>query len=150
MHRAVWLCLALALGACSGKDGDDGSGGGGGASSCETFSAGLTQLGDEGNVSVVLESSSPAPPSRGNNDWTIQLLDTNGAPISDATVGVTPYMPKHGHGSSVKAVITPLGEGRYELNPVNFSMAGTWEVTVDVTLAGGGTDKTMFTLCIAD
>lgn len=150
MPRALFVCLALSLGACSGGDGDDGTGGSGGGGSCETFSAGLTQLGDAGTVSVVLESSSPAPPARGNNDWTIQLLDTTGAPISDATVGVTPYMPKHGHGSSVKAVITPLGDGRYQLNPVNFSMAGVWEVTVDVKLAGGGTDKTMFTICIAD
>lgn len=151
MKRALMVSLATAaLMACSGSEGDDGSGGSGGGGSCETFTAGLTQLGDEGAVSVVLESSLPAPPSRGNNDWTIQLLDTSSAPISDATVTITPYMPKHGHGSSVPAVITALGDGRYELNPVNFPMSGVWEVTVDVTLAGGGTDKTMFTLCVAD
>jgi hypothetical protein len=142
--------LAFALAACGGEDGAGGNGGNGGTSACETFSAGLTQLGDEGNVSVVLESSSPAPPSRGNNDWTIQLLDPGGAPVPDATLDVTPYMPKHGHGSSVKAVIMPLGDGRYQLNPVNFSMAGTWEVTIDVTLPGGATDKTKFTMCISD
>jgi hypothetical protein len=151
MKRALSICIATAaLWACSESDGDDGSGGTGGASSCESFTAGLTQLGDEGAVSIVLESSEPAPPARGNNDWTIQLLDTASVPISDATVSITPFMPKHGHGSSVPAVITPLGDGRYELNPVNFPMSGVWEVTVDVALAGGGTDKTMFTFCVAD
>jgi len=151
VKRALSICIAtVALWACSGSDGDGGSGGSGGAGSCETFTAGLTQLGDEGTVSIVLESSTPAPPARGNNDWIIQLLDTGGTPISDATVSITPFMPKHGHGSSVPAVITPLGDGRYELNPVNFSMSGVWEVTVDVTLAGGGTDKTLFEICVAD
>lgn len=148
MRRALlasWACVAL-LG-CSSSDPEDKGNTGGG---CETFSAGLTQLGDQGVVSVVIESSMPAPPERGNNDWTIQLLDANGAPISDATVGITPFMPKHGHGSSVKAAITPLGDGRYDLNPVNFSMAGVWEVTIDVELAGGATDQTMFELCIPD
>lgn len=119
-------------------------------SQCDTYSEGLTKKSDAGLVSVVLESSTPAPPARANNDWMVRVLDATGAPISDAEVTVTPYMPKHGHGTSVKAVVTRMGDGLYELDPVNFVMAGVWEVTIDVKLADGQTDKALFTLCIAD
>ncbi len=146
IRRILAGLLALGLTACSSSDGGDTKT----DSQCDAYSAGLTKTGDAGLISVVLESSSPAPPARANNDWMIQVLDANGAPISDATVNVTPYMPQHGHGTSVKAVITPMGNGEYELNPVNFVMAGVWEITIDVKLTDGTTDKAKYTLCIAD
>jgi hypothetical protein len=149
MKRAIALLFCAALVACGGDETDDGGSNPGDACAA-SFSAGLTQLGDAGVVSIVIESSLPAPPQHGDNDWTVKLLDSGGAPISDATVTISQFMPEHGHGSSVKANVTVLGNGRYALSPVNFGMPGDWEVTISVQLANGSTDKSMFQICIPD
>src|SRR5512135_2622923 len=70
----------------------------------ETFTAGMTKVGSQNEVTFKLMSSTPAPPSRGNNTWEIDLVDQGGAPITGAAMVVTPFMPDHNHGTSIKAV----------------------------------------------
>ncbi len=162
--RRVTAVLAVVLWVpvlgCSSSD--DGGGGGSGGSSggggsggmvaectgTETFSAGIEKTGDNGTVKVTIESGDPAPPQVGNNTWMLMITDASGAPINDATVSVTPFMPVHGHGTPVTAVITPKGGGSYEADKVNFVMPGPWEITIDVSLTGGGSDSVMFPFCV--
>lgn len=148
-----WSSLAAiaALVAAGCSDGSESGGSGGqGGSSCtgDTFSAGLQKSGKAGKLTVTLESADPAPPQKGDNRWTIRVTDPAGAPISDASVAVTPFMPEHGHGTSVQAVVTPKGDGRYELFPVNFLMPGKWEITLDVGLPGGQGDSVVYAFCV--
>lgn len=158
---AVVLSLPLSVGCSSSSDasGSGGSGastGGAGGSggmmaSCsgtEQFSAGVEKAGDQGLVKVTIESGDPAPPQVGNNTWMLTITDASGTPIPDATVSVTPFMPVHGHGTPVTSVITPKGSGSYEADKVNFVMPGPWEITIDVTLSGGGSDSVMFPFCV--
>lgn len=142
----------LALG-CSGDDGGGGGSGGSTSPSCaeaDVYSPGLTKTGAQGKVTVTLEAAQPEPPARGNNDWTVKVSEAGGAPLSDAALVVTPFMPQHGHGTSVVAQVTPLGAGRYRIAPVNFTMPGKWETTFGVSPAAGPADEVKFTFCIAD
>ena len=114
----------------------------------DPFSVGLTKVGTQGVVTFKLMSSTPAPPARGDNSWQIDLVDGNGAPIAGAKVAVTPFMPDHNHGTSIKAQVTETSGGHYEVAPVNLWMPGLWQVTVTATPVGGTLDKAMFSFCI--
>lgn len=149
---AATLVLALALGlgvGCSDGGGDDGA-----TYNCEAetrdeqYLAGMQKTGT-GGVQVTLTSATPAPPGRDDNTWVVDLA-MGGAPLTGATVKVTPFMPDHRHGTSVAVVVTPdaATAGRYELSPINLWMPGLWEITIDVTPVGGQRDSVVFRFCI--
>jgi hypothetical protein len=113
----------------------------------ETYVANLEHMGSGGKLRFILVSSDPAPPAKGNNTWMLKVLDTaTGSPMTGATLMIKPFMPDHGHGTSVVPTITPMGEA-YELQKVNLFMAGLWEVTVTAQ-AGAMTDFSIFRFCI--
>jgi hypothetical protein len=142
--------LAFAVGACSDDGGDDGTA----TYNCEAeqrdeqYLAGMQKVGP-GGVQVTLVSATPAPPGRDDNTWEVELAQ-GGAPLVGATVAVRPFMPDHQHGTSVAVVVTPdpTTAGRYELSPLNLWMPGLWEITIDVTPAGGTRDSVVFRFCI--
>jgi hypothetical protein len=146
------LAVVLALAGCSATSGSSVSDSG--TSACATdprvtaYSAGMQANGAMG-LHVVLASSDPAPPSKGDNQWVVELLDASNAPVDGATISVTPYMPDHGHGSSIIPTVTPMGGGKYEVDHVNLFMPGVWQVTFVVTTAATS-DQAAFTLCIAE
>jgi len=119
----------------------------------DEYTAGMEKVG-EGGMTFRLVSSDPAPPSRYDNTWVIEIEDAGGAPLVGAEVEVTPYMPDHGHGTGIEAVVTPDPDldGRYQAVPVNLFMPGLWQVTIQATPAGGTAvdrDEAVFTFCIA-
>ena len=147
---AAVLALALApVVACGGDDAD-----GSATYNCEAetrdeqFLAGMQKLGAGGTM-VSLTSALPAPPGRDDNTWEIDV-SREGAPLSGATIKVTPFMPDHRHGTAVPVVVTPDPDvpGRYELSPINLWMPGLWEITVAITPAGGTRDSVVFRFCI--
>jgi hypothetical protein len=73
-------------------------------------------------------SSEPDPPARGVNQIRYLISDAGGAPQDGITLTVVPWMPSHGHGTSVKTVVRPLGSGVYVVDDVLFYMPGTWEL----------------------
>ncbi len=147
MRRAIssWVLL---LAACSGGGPPDA-----GAVGCvndpaaETYSAGMKKVGDGARLSFVLVSADPAPPLRGNNSWVVQVLDAQGQSVSGATLTVTPFMPEHGHGSSVTPTVTAGSDG-YHVTPLYLFMPGLWRVTIAAT-AGATSDSAAFTFCVA-
>lgn len=149
-HLSVPLALALCAAAC-GDDGQSGADGGHHADSghdCtedtrdEEFVAGMSKSGEAGYAFTLVDSN-PAPPDKGNNTWTLELADPGGAPVDDVTIEVEPFMPDHGHGTTVPAAVTPMGDGVYELDPVNLFMPGLWEITLR---AVDGDDTTLDTV----
>ncbi len=113
----------------------------------DEFVIGLSKSGTL--VRATFVSASPAPPIKGDNTWVVDVTDLNGAPLADVTMVAVPMMPDHGHGTPINAIVTALAEpGRYEITPVNLFMTGYWEITVDVTLAGGEQDSLMFGFCV--
>ncbi len=160
MKPAVGLILAVLLGSSCGGDGSGGGGAGGmgGAGGSNaigcltdvramTYAANMQLPSKEGRLKLVLESSDPAPPIKGNNNWMLKVLDATGAPVTGATLMVVPKMPDHGHGTSIVPTITPMGD-TYRIGNVNLFMAGLWEVTISVS-SGMNSDYGVFSFCIA-
>jgi hypothetical protein len=114
----------------------------------DTYSPGMEKLGMQGSLTMRLVQSVPAPPTKGDNDWTLQLRDGKGALLGGAALTVTPYMPDHKHGTSIKAVIKDLGGGTYDIAPLNLFMPGLWTVTIAAQPTGGAADQAVFSFCI--
>lgn len=95
-----------------------------------TTDAGLFTLSVEG---------SPLPPASGEA-FTLGIA-VEGA--TNASIEVEPWMPEHGHGVHEAPVIS-AGETAGDFSAEwTFSMAGYWEVRVDVTADEGGDGATL-------
>lgn len=110
----------------------------------------MTQESQHGKFTLQMLNADPAPPAKANNSWDIKLMDAAGAPLEGATITVKPFMPDHGHGSSIRAVVTEAssGGGEYAISPINLWMPGLWQVTLS-TEAAGVTDDIVLGFCIA-
>jgi hypothetical protein len=138
------------VGDAGGDAADDGDGGD--QVSCigdprvDTYSANLEKTSVAG-MKVKIHTADPAPPANGVNDWLLTITDANGQPIDNAALTVTPFMPDHGHGTSVVPEITPQSGGTYDVNPLYLFMPGVWRVTISVQ-SNGSTDSVAFFFCI--
>lgn len=156
--RPYVLALAvatIAVTACSSSGDDAGSSSGSTAttSACATdtrkdiYTAGLAKQ-TSGALSVKLMDATPAPPAKQSNALTFVVTDAAGKPVDGATLSVTPFMPDHGHGSSVKSTITPMGGGIYEVANVYLPMPGLWRLTVTVQMPNVAAQDVAFSFCI--
>lgn len=68
------------------------------------------------------------------------MLDASGAARDGLELKITPWMPSHGHGTAVTPKVTPLGNGAYLVESLWLSMAGTWELHIEMTDEGGFVD----------
>lgn len=116
----------------------------------DVYSAGMEKAGAQGTMTVRLIESVPGPPLKGDSTWRVKLLGASGAPLSGGGLTVTPFMPDHQHGTSIKTKVQELGEGEYSLSPLNLFMAGLWTITIAAQPAMGTTDQAIFTFCIDD
>jgi hypothetical protein len=77
--------------------------------------------------------------------WEVQVLSPEGAPVLHAHIDVDGGMPQHGHGLPTRPRITEeLGEGRYLLEGMKFSMTGWWVIKLKIEAAQGGMDAVTF------
>jgi len=67
---------------------------------------------------------------------------TTGAPVDGLTLGIVPWMPAMGHGSSVVPSVEPAGDGAYVATNVVLFMPGTWELRTSL----GTADSAVVTL----
>lgn len=150
------LAILAPLAACSG--GHDGHADASESVNCalettaDDFVIGLAKVGDAGVLRFELMSLTPAPPARGDNEWVLQVTapagNPTGSPVAGATIFVTPFMPKHQHGTPIIPVIEPMTTaGQYKISRVNLWMPGLWETSVEVSSASGD-DATVFRVCI--
>jgi hypothetical protein len=165
LFAAIGLLVASSAAGCGG---DTAGGTGGGSSTAASSSTGTTveaacahdtrivpyavgveAKATDGALTVHFMDANPAPPTKGNNTWTVQLLDKDGKPVNGATIVTKPFMPDHNHGSSIKPTATAKGtDGTYEINPVNLFMPGVWQITFAVTTPGGLDDSAVVSFCI--
>jgi hypothetical protein len=85
---------------------------------------------------------SPAQPIVGYDATQLAISDSNGSPVSGLSLSIVPWMPAQGHGASVLPTVTEISPGTYVATPIDFFMAGQWELRTAITNAadGGGAD----------
>jgi hypothetical protein len=158
---ATTLATALVAGTgCSGSNGNDGSTGGTSGAVMTTsaacaadnrkdiYTAGLSKPTATGGLSITLMEATPAPPQKQSNALVLQVIDAAGKPVDGATLSVTPFMPDHGHGSSVKPTVMPMGGGVYDVSNVYLPMPGLWRLTVTVQMPNVAAEDAAFQFCI--
>jgi len=96
---------------------------------------------------VTVRSMSEPIPINKMIAWEVQLRTPTGEPVSGAKIDVGGGMPQHGHGFPTQPRVTrELGEGRYLVEGMKFSMSGWWEVKLKVNGAAGADDVTFNTI----
>lgn len=95
---------------------------------------------------AVLPLAEPVPINK-IHAWEIRLRTPSGEPVSGAKIGVGGGMPQHGHGFPTQPRVTrDLGNGRYLLEGMKFSMPGWWEISLTVATASDSDDVTFNTI----
>jgi hypothetical protein len=123
-------------------------------SSCATetraipYAPNLSRTSESGAYTAVLVDSSPGPPVKGTNDWTVRILDAGGDPVDGLTITGLPKMPDHTHPTTVLPVVTGRGGGTYDVSPVYLFMPGYWVVTLTLQPPMGAADTVTFPVCI--
>ena len=156
---AAFGAVASAALGCSSSGGDGGTGGTSGAgtttsTACsadnrkDIYTAGLAKQTATRALSIKLMDAMPAPPQKQSNALILQVVDAAGMPVDGATVSVTPFMPDHGHGSSVKPTVTAKGGGLYDVANVYLPMPGLWRLTVTVQMPNVAAQDAAFQFCI--
>ncbi|MBL9039785.1 MAG: FixH family protein [Archangium sp.] len=88
---------------------------------------------DGGTAALNIEASwITSPLKRLDNGLEVHLTDATGEHVEGANVNIALYMPAHGHGAPAPTV-EEHEHGEYHSHAVNFTMAGTWEITVTAT-----------------
>src|SRR5258705_7078194 len=143
LDSALFLASCVSFSACgSGSKTNDGASMGDAAIGClndpraQIYTANMQQKGYGNLLTFVLTEADPAPPAKGINTWTVKLLDGAANVVTGGTVTASPFMPDHGHGSSVVPETTPTGDG-YTVAPLYFFMPGLWQVTLQAMTPAG-------------
>jgi len=85
----------------------------------------------------------PVPIDKIHN-WEIRVTTPAGAPVAKAKFGFGGGMPEHGHGFPTEPEVTEeLGDGRYLLEGVKFSMSGWWQMKLNIE-SDLGRDEAVF------
>jgi hypothetical protein len=108
----------------------------------DTYVANLEKKSANGALTATLVASDPAPPIRGTNTWTLKLVDATGKPVT-SDVTITPFMPDHGHGTSVKPTPTAQPDGTWKIDNLYFFMPGVWRITIQ-----SGADSVEYFFCV--
>jgi hypothetical protein len=70
---------------------------------------------------------------KGYDVWSVETdAATSMMPLDGLSIGVSPYMPDHKHGTTPVRVLPAGSTGVYTMSPVNLYMAGYWEVTFTI------------------
>jgi len=76
--------------------------------------------------------------------WEAKVMLPSGEPVSGASITVGGGMPQHGHGYPTQPRVTKeLGQGRYLIEGMKFSMSGWWELKLHIE-SPAGTDNVTF------
>ena len=78
---------------------------------------------------------SPVQPTVGYDAAQLAITDGNGAPVTGLALTIVPFMPAHGHGASVDPTVSESAPGVYVATPLDFFMAGHWELMTAISRA---------------
>ena len=81
---------------------------------------------------------SPAQPTVGYDAARLAITDATGAPVAGLTLSIVPWMAAHAHGASVEPTVSETMPGLYVATPLDFYMAGNWELRTAIARATDG------------
>lgn len=80
--------------------------------------------------------------------WVLTLKTAAGAPVEGAAITVFGGMPQHNHGLPTSPQATDyLGDGRYRIDGVKFTMSGWWQLRFAIS-AAAGSDSVVFNIVL--
>lgn len=95
-------------------------------------SAGMNRTTDAKLFRLELEPD-PAQPLVGTNAALLIVTDARSErAIEDAVIEVAPWMTVHGHGSPKKTAVKQMGNGRYRVENLYYTMEGDWDLIITV------------------
>lgn len=81
------------------------------------------------------------------HSWEVHVTSPSGQPADGLKIAVDGGMPQHGHGLPTRPRITrQLGDGRYLMEGMKFSMTGWWEIRLKIDGAAGSDTVTFNTI----
>jgi hypothetical protein len=94
---------------------------------------------------VAIQPQAPMIALNKLHSWEVRVSSPDGAPVLHAHINVDGGMPQHGHGLPTQPRVTQeLGEGRYLLEGMKFSMTGWWVIKLKVRTEQRGADEVTF------
>ena len=80
--------------------------------------------------------------------WVLTLTTAAGAPVEGAAIAVSGGMPQHDHGLPTSPQATDyLGDGRYRIDGIKFTMTGWWQLHFGIS-AAAGSDSAVFNIVL--
>jgi hypothetical protein len=80
--------------------------------------------------------------------WLLTLKTVAGAPVEGAAISVSGGMPQHNHGLPTSPQATDyLGDGRYRIDGLKFTMSGWWQLRFAIS-AAAGSDTVVFNVVL--
>lgn len=114
----------------------------------ETDELGQSRSTDNALFQVRIEPAIDPLPLNRMHGWVLSLVDAAGAPLDGAVILVEGGMPAHNHGMPTSPQVTDnLGEGRYQIEGVQFQMPGHWVIRFNIS-ADGLSDSVTYNLML--
>jgi YtkA-like len=82
---------------------------------------------DSGRYSLEVRTS-PQPARKGVNWAEYRITSDAGAPVTGLSLDVQPWMPAHGHGTTLRPTVSESAGGVYTIGNLLFFMSGHWEL----------------------
>lgn len=102
----------------------------------------------KGLYSVSIAPESDEPRQGELHAWVVTVKTRQGAPVEGAEIAIGGGMPEHAHGLPTSPEATGyLGDGRYRIEGMKFSMGGWWQLKFGIS-APAGTDEATFNLVL--
>jgi hypothetical protein len=93
---------------------------------------------DSGALVLAVRTAPSQPPPRGTCTVELSITNAAGAPKDGLTLDIVPWMPAHGHGTSIRPSVVGKGGGKYLVTDVSLFMPGEWELRT--TFSGSTSD----------
>jgi len=102
----------------------------------DVYTDNMDKPGELGVLTFRFSDFEPAPPAKGSNTFHVQASDANGLSVT-GSLGVGLTMPDHGHGTSVKPLVTlDAATSTYSVTPLYLFMPGVWRIEFDAAPVG--------------
>ena len=156
-HLSLWILVASApmLSLTPGCSSQSSNADAGDAIDCTNdsrvaaYSPAMSVSSMNGSTRYTLAQASPAPPAVGVNTWTLRMADSSGHALANLAQPIDfPFMPDHGHGSSVRPQATLNGDNSYTINNLYFFMPGVWRITFSTMPDASPSNAGVFFFCV--